>query len=267
MIKKAFLLIILMSASVSGLFAQDVIVLRDATEIEAKVITVGIDEISYKKWNFQDGPTYQLYKRDVFYIKYENGNKDVFNGVSDTSNPLQDAQKEQVKGRFIHRALFNVYGEVGCDFFSVEAGPSLNFSFGARIYDYVFAGLSVGVDALFVTIDYDWGYAAGYAGMFDAVNIPILGTVRGYYPVNENFSPFAELSIGPSVLIGNIYYGDDRSIYRSTLSVASGRFRFGAGMEWKRFVVGIGYDCIFVTGGYAIHMGYAKVGVRIGKLK
>lgn len=247
-----------MSASVFGLFAQDVIVLRDATEIEAKVITVGIDEISYKKWNFQDGPTYQLPKKDVFFIKYENGDKDVFNDVSEASNSSQDAQNERVKGKCIHRTLFNVYGELGCDFMSVEAGPSLTFSFGARIYDYVFAGLSIGVDALFVSFDYNWGWAAGNSGMLDVINIPILGNVRAFVPISANISPYAEMSLGPNVMIAN-FYGD-------YIPAVSGRFRIGLGMEWKRLVMGMGYDCLFFSRA-AIHLGYAKVGVRIGKLK
>ncbi len=69
----------------SASFAQDVIVKLDATEIPAKVLVVGVDEISYKKWNFQDGPTYQIKKQDVFYIKYSNGMKDVFTTLSPDS--------------------------------------------------------------------------------------------------------------------------------------------------------------------------------------
>ena len=259
--KKAFLLIILMSASVYGLFAQDVIVLRDATEIEAKVMTVGIDEISYKKWNFQDGPTYQLPKKDVFFIKYENGDKDVFNDVSEASNSSQDAQNERVKGKYIHRTLFNVYGELGCDFLSAEAGPTIGFTLGARIYDYVFLGMHVGADFLFVSSKQYSSF-----GAFEGILIPIMANVRTFIPVNANFSPFAEISLGPNVMIAKYYYGSNGNIYSSFMAGLTGRFRVGLGVEWKRLMLAMGYDCMFTAVG-AVHMGYAKVGVRIGKLK
>ncbi|MCQ2265818.1 MAG: hypothetical protein MJZ46_07270 [Bacteroidales bacterium] len=83
--KKLFAFLLFLGILMSASFAQDVIVKLDATEIPAKVLVVGVDEISYKKWNFQDGPTYQIKKQDVFYIKYSNGMKDVFTTLSPDS--------------------------------------------------------------------------------------------------------------------------------------------------------------------------------------
>lgn len=83
-----FLLIFLLSNS---LFAQDLIILKTGDEIQAKVIKVGTQEVEYKKWTNQKGPVYTLEKDDIFMIKYQNGDKDVFQGNSSSGS-------EAVKG-------------------------------------------------------------------------------------------------------------------------------------------------------------------------
>ena len=57
--------------------AQDVIVLKNANEIEAKVSAISPDAVTYKRWNNIDGPTYTIPKSEIFYIKYQNGEKEV----------------------------------------------------------------------------------------------------------------------------------------------------------------------------------------------
>lgn len=66
--------------------SQDIIVLQSGEEIEAKVIKVGSEEVEYRKWTNQDGPVYTLTPRDIFMIKYQNGEKDVF---THTNAPVQ----------------------------------------------------------------------------------------------------------------------------------------------------------------------------------
>ncbi|MDR1652776.1 MAG: hypothetical protein LBS01_03845 [Prevotellaceae bacterium] len=58
-----------------ALFAQDIIILKDGEEIKAKVQEIGLDNVKYKKYENQAGPTYTLMKFDIFMIKYENGAK------------------------------------------------------------------------------------------------------------------------------------------------------------------------------------------------
>ena len=67
-------------------FAQDVIVKVNADEIEAKVVNVSDREITYYKWNNQDGPTYTISVSNVLFIKYANGEKDVFSAVVESNN-------------------------------------------------------------------------------------------------------------------------------------------------------------------------------------
>ena len=74
-------LLFLLSLIGFGLIAnsQDLIVFKDASEIEAKVLEIRKNDLSYKQWTNLDGPTYVVEKAEVLFIKYANGTKDVFN--------------------------------------------------------------------------------------------------------------------------------------------------------------------------------------------
>ncbi|MDR0737961.1 MAG: hypothetical protein LBF39_02690 [Prevotellaceae bacterium] len=75
---KKFYLIVAAIICSSALFAQDIITLKSGDEIKAKVQEIGLDNVKYKKYENQAGPTYTLMQSDIFMIKYENGDKDVF---------------------------------------------------------------------------------------------------------------------------------------------------------------------------------------------
>ena len=76
--KLLFILLIISFVSVT-INAQDIIFRKNGDEIKAKVIEVGNSEIKYKRFENQSGPTYVIKTSEVFMIKYENGEKDVFN--------------------------------------------------------------------------------------------------------------------------------------------------------------------------------------------
>lgn len=70
-----FLFINLLSASKTIILAQDVILLHNRDSIQAKVIEVTDQTISYKMFNYQDGPTIVLNKNQVNYILWQTGEK------------------------------------------------------------------------------------------------------------------------------------------------------------------------------------------------
>ena len=80
---KKILLILSALCSLSAM-AQDVIVKQNGDEIQCKLVEVGTESIKYKRWSNQNGPTFVEERDDVFMIKYENGEKDVF-GVKTAS--------------------------------------------------------------------------------------------------------------------------------------------------------------------------------------
>lgn len=76
--KLVFSILIIFFAFLSFSHAQDTIFMQDGEEIEAKVTEVLELKIKYKKYSNLNGPTYYLDKSEVFIIKYENGEKDIF---------------------------------------------------------------------------------------------------------------------------------------------------------------------------------------------
>ena len=75
--------------------AQDLIVKKDGTVIQAKVTKIGTSEVEYKKWSNQDGPQYSIAVADILAINYMNGEKEMFENVSANGNVKQSTAPEQ----------------------------------------------------------------------------------------------------------------------------------------------------------------------------
>ena len=89
---KRFLLIALCLISWECLFAQDVVLLKDGTKIQSKVLEIGESSIKYKKWENQNGPTYTLLISSINSITYMNGTKDYFTPYgTDANNALTES--------------------------------------------------------------------------------------------------------------------------------------------------------------------------------
>lgn len=79
------------------MFAQDIIIMRNGKEIQAKVAKINNDNIEYKKWTNQYGPIYTVPKQDVFLIKYVNGDKDIFTDEDTQPKPQQSSNSAEPK--------------------------------------------------------------------------------------------------------------------------------------------------------------------------
>ncbi len=66
--------------------SQDLIIKKNGDEIKAKVLEVALTIIKYKKFENINGPTFEILKSEIFMIKYENGTKDVFNQITESTN-------------------------------------------------------------------------------------------------------------------------------------------------------------------------------------
>jgi len=81
-----------------SLQAQDVIVLNDATEFEAKVLEVNENNVRYKNWSNINGPTYTIGIDRIFFIRYSNGTKDIFNKADNSAqNIIHDATDSETR--------------------------------------------------------------------------------------------------------------------------------------------------------------------------
>lgn len=94
-IKTIILTAICMTSSYT--FAQDLIVKKDGSVIQAKVTKVGTSEVEYKKWSNPDGPQYSITIADILAINYKNGDKETFDNVSASRN--NQAAKTQTEGQ------------------------------------------------------------------------------------------------------------------------------------------------------------------------
>ncbi len=63
----------------SSAFGQDMIVTFDSQEIEVKVVEVTDSQIKYRRFSNPDGPVFNIARRDVMTIIYENGEIDGVN--------------------------------------------------------------------------------------------------------------------------------------------------------------------------------------------
>ena len=76
--KKNIILLAVFFGCITTAVAQDIITLKNGDEIKAKVQEIGSTDIKYKKYENLTGPVYTLSKAEIFMIKYENGERDVF---------------------------------------------------------------------------------------------------------------------------------------------------------------------------------------------
>ena len=264
-IKSTIFLAVCILVLAIGAKAQDVIVLVDASEIQAKVITVGTNEITYKRWESQNGPDYKVAKNDVFFIRYMDGSKDVFNSKILGSNQGENTATP-LKGKYIHHILLNGYLEVGTPFTATAAGPGFSGTIGVRFYDYAYVGFNAGIDAIFTS------YAlTGVEGCM--ISVPLMFNFRAYYPVNDGLYPFFDFSIGLNNIFSSAFYytleGENIISNNKTMSYdgLTTRIKILFGVEYKRLEAGFGYDCIPLGSGNAMHLGFFKIGMRLGKLK
>jgi hypothetical protein len=83
--KKFFFFWIALVISISA-HSQDIIIKKTGDEVKVKIVEIGINEIKYKRFDFQDGPVYTISKADVVLIKYENGVNEVITSGNNNSN-------------------------------------------------------------------------------------------------------------------------------------------------------------------------------------
>jgi len=78
---KKIIVWILVFITFQNIYAQDIIIKKDGTKIETKVIEVGLSDLKYKNFTNLNGPLYTLLKSDIKEVKYENGEIETYNAV------------------------------------------------------------------------------------------------------------------------------------------------------------------------------------------
>jgi len=139
--KKIILITLTLVFTLDICFSQDTITKKSGVVIQAKVIEVGQTEIKYKKFDYQNGPTYVILKSDVLMIRYENGTKDIFiesdNSIeqTDTINDEKSIIRQYIitHRKFKNRLCINIGGGSGFKDIPVATltnGTETSISFG-----------------------------------------------------------------------------------------------------------------------------------------
>ena len=89
-----FIVVVICFITTCHLYSQDVIIMKDGEEYIGKVISINDDEVSYKKYSNPDGPIYNKKISDIFMIKYENGEKEVFKISAEGNNKNENKFSE-----------------------------------------------------------------------------------------------------------------------------------------------------------------------------
>ena len=226
----------------TALKAQDTIVLRDASEIQAKVTAVTQSEVTYKRWSNQEGPTYTIDKSKIFYIKYQNGEKDVMSMETSMSS----------RSKTVTPIKFQGFATIGTIFTAEGAGPTLDITFGTKIYEHFYIGVETGFYTCFTTPYEDYYYDGTYSwGTFFEAYVPLGVNLKGYFTRGRKVNPYINCSLGGFFGVADL--GGWNGFH----------CQVGLGLDIKRFNISMGYGGLVKYG--TASMGYLKLGVRFGK--
>ncbi|WP_418991320.1 hypothetical protein [Alistipes sp.] len=246
---KKFFFILLFAAVSGPALAQDVITKRNAEEIEARVLRVSDTEIEYLRWDNPDGPVYVIPTRDVFFIRYQNGSKDVITtwnaprrghlGIAD--NFQMKYQGEIALGYGL--GVGNVSDFLNTDRIVFETVH------GLRINPYLFTGIGVGVDYFYsdMEISNSW-----IDDLYDgALVLAPFWNIKGYCPVGRNVSAFLALDLGAAIGVSG--YADGTEFYASIgpgicLTSKKSRLRGDFGIRFQH--MGTGTNAILFRIGF-----------------
>ncbi|MDE5623888.1 MAG: hypothetical protein K2I62_04670 [Alistipes sp.] len=89
--KKTIIILWAATGCIGAASAQDLIVRRDSSRIEARVTEISPTEIRYKRASNPDGPTYVLPLATVSAIRYANGEEETFAPASTTASQTEQA--------------------------------------------------------------------------------------------------------------------------------------------------------------------------------
>jgi len=250
--KKQFILAAALLCAASAAEAQDMIVKRNASaeEIPAKVLEVGEDQIRYRKFSNPDGPVYTISRSEVFFIRYENGDKEVITAYDapaapqassdNSSGTLAGAASRGGHALRQRKPLRDRSWEIGVTptaglalvFFEEDSwsGPALSLSVDGNYYFSKYSANCVGASLGFV---YSSLSTDDLSGDFSMMNLDLYYGALGS-PSGSSFGGKVGISLGFPM---SCQMGD------YDLSESLGGFQFGTftqlGWSWKHSDLGV----------------------------
>lgn len=98
---KNLVLFVLICLFHSDVFSQDTLYKRNQEVVVAKVMEIGLDEVKYKLWNYESGPTISVAKDNLMKIVFANGAVQYFAQEMADPNNYASQRKNAVKVDFL----------------------------------------------------------------------------------------------------------------------------------------------------------------------
>ena len=240
--KKTFLLIAFASSSFT-LNAQDILVKKGGEVENVKVLEVSPTEVKFKKSNNPDGPVFIENRSNLYSIKYQNGEVQLFEEKEKSKNTVSLPPSIYANPpKFTHEAeLF------------IGDGWGLGYQLRKDFNQYV------GWDIIGVS------YMTHFEspGNIGLVNIRPLG-VKAYTPAYKAIRGYAGLKLGYSFGYEKYYYNEYFHINNQTYFETHSRYDkehffgldFSLGVQFHKNIA-IGYNLNYITnsdGGLVNHM-------------
>lgn len=271
MMKRLLLIALAVVASMAAVSAKDIIVLRNSERIDAKIVQVTPDEVSYKKADYEDGPTFVLKISEISSIIYSNGDVQAFTVENtDTKNERKHVMDEPSDVGF----KFNPEPQGDKRTFGISIGytsKQIKYSDGKYPWCYIGedeskksspalqvgfywapefrygVGLQTGLYYELSTSKYS---GEGYSASVSEHNLSVPVRLQYRYEIIRDLSIF--LYTGPSLDVSVAmkgkasYMGESEEINMYAEEGAPGRFNMlwgvGAGIRWKGLQLMLGGD-------------------------
>lgn len=190
---KKILLILCLFLFGNSLYAQDIIVKRDASTIEAKIVRITDYHIEYKEWSDPEGSARIIPAGEVSVIKYQNGRQTIIDPAA-----ADKAHKVALYGAYPY-----YQGEVAVAFGLGVGNLSKNRIIaetvhGVRISKRLFVGAGVAANCFYEKSEFYWGEAA-------TTIMPLFVNAKGYFPIAEKLSAYISLDLGAAIDIAGDY--------------------------------------------------------------
>lgn len=171
--------------------AKQTLMMLNGDEFEVEIITIGATEISYKKASNPTGPTYTVNRNQVFFILYENGEKEIITNAAQSSSASNTTPASQ--NQEMQQALVTTTQQVVTENIENEPDYFPKISF----YPRVFTGFHVTGGGIEDAGTLEWN---GLASNFE-LNV--------LFPKSK--STAWSVGLGLSLMYGPLVYGTDNS--------------------------------------------------------
>lgn len=204
--KQLFLILIFVLSGLPSILAQDIIIRKDGSEVQAKVLELNPDQVKYKRFDNLDGPVYTENKSRILKIKYANGTEDIFVKESTSTVTVQDQVVWQQPAISVQKVRKVRYSGL------VEAMPYiglLNWGLEYDMYDDPAVGLCFGTTHGIQLLDkYFFGLGIGLNAESNHLYVPLYFNFRLDLS-KEKARPFLSFSLGTQFGVFNDYYYED----------------------------------------------------------